>query len=174
MRLKFSSTATIRTIIRFIFRMTKTKTNKKPVLEVYKVDNSSIADSPLFTSGVSAGFPSPADDYIELKLDLNKYLIKHPSATFYVKVKGDSMKNAGINDEDILIVDRALEPRNNDIVVCVIDSEFTVKKIKKTKDSLYLLPENPEYKPIKVTESNSFQVWGVVSYVIHKTLKQNS
>jgi DNA polymerase V len=144
-----------------------TKTNKKVSLKVYSVDSSSNLKSPLFTSGVSAGFPSPADDYVELKLDMNKYLIKHPSATFYVKVKGDSMKGAGINDGDILVVDRALEPQNNDIVVCVIDSEFTVKKIKKTKDSLFLIPENLDYKPIKVSESNSFQVWGVVSFVIH-------
>lgn len=123
---------------------------------------------PLQNSRVNAGFPSPADDYVELKLDLNKFLIKHPSATFYVRVNGNSMQDAGIKDGDMLIVDRALEPKNNDIVVCIIDGEFTVKRIKKSKGSIYLIPENPDYKPVKITEQNDFQVWGVVSFIIHK------
>lgn len=137
-------------------------------IEFFTAEDTSKAISTLYGSGVSAGFPSPADDYVELKLDLNKYLIRHPSATFYVKVKGDSMKGAGINDGDILVVDRSLEPKNNDVAVCVIDSEFTVKKLRKTKDELYLMPENEEFKPIRVTEDNNFQVWGVVTYIIHK------
>ena len=148
----------------------KKNVNKQDVkLEIYNIDESSKETYPLYASKVAAGFPSPADDYVELKLDLNKYLIKHPSATFYVKVKGDSMKGGGINDSDILVVDRALEPKNNDIAVCVIDGEFTVKKLKKTKNELYLMPENPEFDPIKVSEYNDFQVWGIVAYIIHKT-----
>jgi DNA polymerase V len=149
--------------------MKKKVIKKEEELEFYRVDESTKLSPPLFASKVMAGFPSPAEDYIELKLDLNKYLIRHPSATFYVKVKGDSMKGAGICDGDILVVDRALEPKNNDIAVCVIDSEFTVKKLRKTKDEFFLVPENPDFKPIKVTEYNDFQVWGIVAYIIHKT-----
>jgi DNA polymerase V len=143
--------------------------NKKHKLEIFTVEDSQSYKPPLYFQGVSAGFPSPADDYTELKLDMNKHLIKHPSATFFVKVKGDSMKDAGINDGDILVVDRALEPKNNDISVCVIDGEFTLKKLRKTKDALFLIPENPEYKSIKVTEYNNFQVWGIVTFIVHKT-----
>jgi DNA polymerase V len=123
---------------------------------------------PLYNSGVSAGFPSPADDYVENKLDLNKHLISHPSATFYVRVKGSSMIGAGIKDGDLLIVDRALEPGNNDIAVCIIDGDFTVKRINKHNGDVYLIPENPDFKAIRITETNNFQVWGVVAYVIHK------
>ena len=148
----------------------KKKESKKDVsLEFYKIDEASKLSTPLFSSKVAAGFPSPADDYVELKLDLNKYLVKHPSATFYVKVKGDSMQGASIKDGDILLVDRALDPKNNDIAVCIIDGEFTVKKLMKTKNEFFLIPENAEFKPIKVTEYNDFMVWGVVAYIIHKT-----
>jgi DNA polymerase V len=149
--------------------MKKREGVRKNKLEFFIPEEAVDIKYPLYISQVSAGFPSPADDYTELKLDLNKYLIKHPSATFYVKVKGESMKGAGINDGDILIVDRAVEPKNNDIAVCVINSEFTVKRIKKAKDTLYLIPENPDFKPIKVTEYNDFQVWGIVTYIIHKS-----
>lgn len=117
---------------------------------------------------VPAGFPSPADEYLEPKLDLNRLLIKHPSATFFVRVQGESMINAGIHNGDILIVDRALEPRNGDIAVCVIDGEFTVKRLQLIEDELYLAPENGSYSPIKVTEFQDFKVWGVVTFVIHK------
>ena len=108
-----------------------------PSLDFYTVDNRIKLEVPFFNSPISAGFPSPAEDYVDLKLDLNKFLIKHPSATFYVRVKGDSMKNAGIFDNDILIVDKALDPKNGDIAVCVLDGEFTVKRIKKQKDQLF-------------------------------------
>jgi DNA polymerase V len=117
---------------------------------------------------VPAGFPSPAEEYLEPKLDLNQFLIKHPSATFFVKVQGNSMVNAGIHNEDILIVDRALEPKNGDIAVCVIDGEFTVKRLQIIDNELYLSPENGDFKPIKVTEFQDFKVWGVVTFVIHK------
>jgi DNA polymerase V len=126
---------------------------------------------PFIQSKVSAGFPSPAEDYEEQKLDLNKKLIKNQSSTFFVTVKGYSMIDAGIDDGDMLIVDRALYPSNNTIAVCVIDNEFTVKRISKTKDGFFLMPENKSYKPIKVTEDNNFEVWGVVSYVIKNTVK---
>lgn len=139
-----------------------------PSLDFYTVDNRIKLEVPFFNSPISAGFPSPAEDYVDLKLDLNKFLIKHPSATFYVRVKGDSMKNAGIFDNDILIVDKALDPKNGDIAVCVLDGEFTVKRIKKQKDQLFLMPENTDFQPILITDNNDFKIWGVVSYVIHK------
>jgi DNA polymerase V len=149
--------------------MKKKELKTEPKLEFYKIEESIKTGPPLYLSKVAAGFPSPADDYVELKLDLNKFLIQHPSATFYVKVKGDSMKNGGINDGDILVVDRSLEPRNNHIAVCILDGEFTVKKLKKIKDKLFLIPENPDFEPINVTERHDFKIWGIVSYIIHKT-----
>ncbi len=117
---------------------------------------------------VPAGFPSPADEYLEPKLDLNQFLIKHPTATFFVRVQGNSMINAGIHDGDILIVDRAVEPKNGDIAVCVIDGEFTVKRLHVENDELFLAPENGNFKPIKVTQFQDFKVWGIVTFVIHK------
>ena len=116
--------------------------------------------------GVSAGFPSPATDFLGNEIDLNKELCKNPLATFYIKVNGNSMINAGISDKDILIVDRSLEPQNNKIAVCFIDGEFTVKRIQVEDDYLYLMPENPSYPAIKVTEENELVIWGLVTYVI--------
>lgn len=124
---------------------------------------------PFYVTRVSAGFPSPADDHLEKKLDLNELVIKHPAATFFVRVSGDSMKNAGIFHGDILVVDRALDPKSNDIIVCVLNGEFAVKRFVKEKRRIVLYPENPDYAPIEVTEEMEFQVWGVAPYVIHKT-----
>lgn len=138
------------------------------MLEFYTVDVSETLSIPLFESRIPAGFPSPADDYMELELDLNKHLIKHPAATFYAKVKGNSMQDAGIHDGDMLIVDRALEPKEQDVVVCILDGEFTVKRVGFRGKDLYLLPANDAYKPVRVTKENAFQIWGVVAYVIHK------
>jgi DNA polymerase V len=121
---------------------------------------------PIINEGVSAGFPSPAADFMESSIDLNKELSKNPLATFYIKVKGNSMIDAGINDKDVLVVDRSLEPQNNKIAICFIDGEFTVKRIQLDKDCLYLMPENKNYQPIKVTEENQLLIWGIVTYVI--------
>jgi DNA polymerase V len=123
---------------------------------------------PYITEGVSAGFPSPAADFMETCIDLNKELSENPLATFYIKVKGNSMIDAGINDKDVLVVDRSLEPQNNKIAICCIDGEFTVKRIQLEKDCLYLMPENQSYEPIKVTEENQLIIWGMVTYVIKK------
>ena len=117
---------------------------------------------------LSAGFPSPAEEYIELAIDLNKELIKHPAATFYARVKGSSMIDAGIADGDLLIIDKALEPKDGDIAVCFIDGEFTLKRLALKEDGIYLMPANAEFKPIRITEENDFLVWGIVAYVIHK------
>lgn len=134
----------------------------------YTVDLHTEKELPFFASPVSAGFPSPADDYTDVSLDLNKHLIKHPAATFYARVKGDSMINAGIHDGDLLIVDRALDIYDNCVAVCIIDGEFTVKRLKKDSGKVFLVPENEEYKAIEITEFNDFEVWGIVAYVIHK------
>ena len=122
---------------------------------------------PLFLVPVSAGFPSPADDYIENSLDLNKHLIKHPAATFFVSVKGDSMIDAGIHSGDILIVDRSLDATDKKVVIAVVDGEFTVKRIRRVGEKIYLIPENSEYNSTEITESMDFTIWGVVTNVIH-------
>ncbi len=122
---------------------------------------------PLFLIPVSAGFPSPADNYIENRLDLNKHLIRHPAATFFVKVKGDSMIEAGIHSGDTLIVDRALEATDKKVVIAVIDGELTVKRIRITEGRIFLLPENQDYSPTEITDEVNFEIWGVVTNVIH-------
>lgn len=142
--------------------------NKDQKLTFFKPDFESELRIPYIKDGVSAGFPSPAADFMETNIDLNKELSTNPLATFYIKVKGNSMIDAGINDKDVLVVDRSLEPQNNKIAICFIDGEFTVKRIQKEKDCLYLMPENPNYSPIKVTEENELILWGIVTYVIKK------
>lgn len=127
------------------------------------------AENPLklpFVEGIKAGFPSPAIDFEDEKISLDKFLVKNHLATFYAKADGNSMTGAGIDDGDIMVIDRSLEPKANKIAVCCIDGEFTVKRIKIEKDGLYLMPENQDFEPIKVTESNQFIVWGIVTYVI--------
>jgi len=123
---------------------------------------------PLMSSKIPAGFPSPAQDYIEGKLDLNEYLIVHPASTFFVRVDGYSMQGAGIMPDDILIVDRALEATNNHIVIAIVDGELTVKRLKIKEKKYYLVPENDEFEPILIQEGMDFIIWGVVTYVIHK------
>jgi DNA polymerase V len=122
---------------------------------------------PLFLATVSAGFPSPAEDYIEGRLDLNQHLIKHPAATFFVRVAGDSMTGAGIHPGDILVVDRSLEPRDASVVIAVLDGELTVKRISRRAGRLYLVPDNSLYQPLEILEEMEFEVWGVVTSVIH-------
>lgn len=139
---------------------------KTPNLTFYKADVSTSVQLPFVVEGISAGFPSPADDFLDINIDLNKHLIKNPSTTFYGKVKGDSMIDAGIHNGDLLIIDKSLEPRNNKIAVCFIDGEFTVKRIKTEKDIVWLIAENEQYKPIKVTKDNDFVIWGIVINVV--------
>lgn len=137
------------------------------IKSIYSFNNKNKLKLPLFTSRIKAGFPSPADDYIEKNLDLNEYLIKHPASTFFLKVEGESMIDAGIHSGDILIVDRALEPKNNKIVIAALNGELTVKRIKKEKNKLFLIPENNKYEPIEISEEMDFSIWGIVTYVIH-------
>ena len=136
-------------------------------LSFYSMEEKTL-DIPFYQSNVSAGFPSPAEDFMELDLNLQEYLVQHPSATFCVKVTGDSMQNAGIFSGDVMVVDRALEPKNKTIVLAVLDGEFTVKRIHKKGDLLYLNPENENFKPIEITQEMNFKVWGVVTHIIHK------
>ena len=135
--------------------------------QICSPDLSISSPCPLFLVPVSAGFPSPADDYLESKLDLNEHLIKHESATFFVKVKGDSMIGAGIHSGDLLIVDRALEPTNKSVVIAVVNGELTVKRICKRDGNLMLVPDNGNYQPLHITECTAFEIWGVVTHVIH-------
>lgn len=120
----------------------------------------------LYQSSISAGFPSPADDFVERKLDLNEHLIKHPAATFFVRVRGSSMHNSGISDGDLLIVDRSLDPRDKSIVIALVEGEFTLKRVHLIKNKLYLVPENSNYDPIEITEEMDFIIWGVATNVI--------
>jgi len=135
-------------------------------LDIYSISMDTVLPLPLAESGISAGFPSPAQDYLDLAIDLNKELIRNPSSTFYARVKGESMQGAGIDHGDLLVVDRSVSPSNGKIAVCFIDGEFTVKRIKTDVNCCWLMPENPTYQPIRVTESNQFLVWGVVIYLI--------
>ena len=123
---------------------------------------------PLYLSTVPAGFPSPADDYIECKLDLNTHLIKHPAATFFVRASGDSMINAGIFSGDMLIVDKSLEASHGKIVIAAIDGELTVKRLSYQEGKVMLLAENPNYPPIDITAEQALVIWGVVTHVIHE------
>jgi|SRR5579859_1842995 len=134
---------------------------------IYKIDQTISYQLPLILTRIPAGFPSPADDYVEQKLDLNLFLIKHPAATFFVRVEGESMTGAGIQSGDMLIVDRALSVTDNAIVLALVNGEFTVKRIKKIKNKLYLQPENPQFKELEITADTDFEVWGVVTFVIH-------
>lgn len=138
------------------------------VVEMARVKERVLQPLPAFFSSVQAGFPSPADDHIETELDLHDLMVKHPAATFFVRVDGDSMCNAGIHSGDILVVDRSIEAVNGKIVVAVVNGEFTVKRFTLEEGGAYLVPENPDFPKLKIEEDTDFQVWGVVMYVIHR------
>lgn len=142
------------------------KLHSNKTINIFSALTDTALDLPIITEGISAGFPSPALDFVDLTIDLNKHLIKHPSATFYGRVKGSSLKNAGIDDGDLLIIDRSLEPTNGKIAICYIDGEFTAKRISVKKNELWLMPENDRYKPIKIEKENDFLIWGIVTHVI--------
>ncbi len=121
---------------------------------------------PLSSCGISAGFPSPADDHLEDIIDLNQQLIKNKEATFFGRAEGDSMIGAGIGNGDLLVIDKSLRPKNDNIAVCFLDGEFTVKRIKIEKDIIWLVAENEKYQQIKVTSENDFVIWGIVTHCI--------
>ena len=138
-------------------------------LDLFSIIKNTQINTSVFLDKISAGFPSPATDYMENKLDLNEYLIKHPAATFIVKTSGSSMINADIYSGDLLIVDRSLTPRNNNIVIASIFGDLTVKKIKKKDKSFFLISANEDYPSIEVKEEMECFIWGVVTYIIHET-----
>lgn len=137
------------------------------ILNIKASENSLELKRPLYLVPVAAGFPSPAEDYIEGTLDLNRHLIKHPAATFFVKVTGDSMINAGIHPHDTLIVDRAIDAVDKKVVIAVLNGELTVKRLRIKNNEFYLVPENKNYPVIKIEKDTDFQIWGVVTNVIH-------
>ena len=140
--------------------------NKK--LAFYALDNSKLDDIPIFGDAVPAGPTSPTNDYLDMDLNLHEFLVQNPADTFCVRAIGDSMIDANIQSGDVMVVDKALEPKNNDIVLAVFDGEFTVKHIRKSEGELYLMPANNNYQPLKVTSEVDFKVWGVVTFIIQK------
>jgi|TARA_B110000444_G_scaffold253275_1_gene283860 DNA polymerase V len=147
------------------------KTGKKNTnndLSFHSFEQLNLNDIKLAEPLVPAGFPSPADDFVEMEINLQDYIVKNKEATFCVKVEGSSMTKAGINTGDIMIVDRSLTPKHNDIVLAVIDGDFTVKRLAVNDNSVYLVPENDSFSPIKITELMDFQVWGIITHIIHR------
>lgn len=131
------------------------------------VIGAALSPLPLFGYAVPAGFPSPADDYIEDRLDLNQLLVQNKSATFFLRVKGDSMINAGINDGDIIVVDKSLKPEDRSVVVAVIDGDLTVKRLLWHHGVAELHSENPKYQPIRFKDGQELTIWGVVTSAVH-------
>ena len=125
---------------------------------------------PLTSNNISAGFPSPADDFKEIRISLDREIVKNEEATFYARVDGESMLGAGLNDGDLIVIDRSEEPKNGSIAVCFLDGEFTVKRLKLKNKEIYLVPENSKYSPIKIGEGNELSIWGVVTYVVKKMI----
>jgi len=144
------------------------KKNITIVHEIFLPKTESNEKLNLYSSQIPAGFPSPAEDFLEKRLDLNDYLIKNKTATFLIKVQGDSMINAGIHSGDILIIDRSIEASDGKIILGVLNGEFTIKRVVKKKGKLFLTPENDVFQPIEITEEMDFNIWGVVTYSIHK------
>ena len=144
--------------------------NEKNILSIINIEVNKKTNTPMFLDSVSAGFPSPATDYMENKLDLNEYLVQHPAATFTVKASGPSMMEAGILSGDLLIVDRSIKPKNDNIVIASVFGDLTVKKLRKKGSSLFLVSANNEYSSIEVKEEMECFIWGVVTYVIHKAI----
>ena len=141
---------------------------KKGKLTILKPEKSDKLGQWLIEQGISAGFPSPADDFKEIRISLDNELVKNRDATFYARVSGESMIGAGLDDGDLLVIDRSLFPENGKIAVCLVNGEFTVKRIVQEDGKLYLKAENEKYKPIELKEGNELIIWGVVEYVIKK------
>ena len=144
--------------------------NEEVKLHIFSADLSTELNLPFVDNGIKAGFPSPAQDYLTESIDLNKTLIRHSETTFYAKVSGDSLMDAGISDGDLVIIDKSLEAKNGDYVAAFIDGEFTLKQFKldEVNNCAWLIPANKKYQPIKVTEENDFLVWGVITSCIKR------
>jgi DNA polymerase V len=136
-------------------------------IEIFRPKRRANCNLPFYTCPISAGFPSPAEDYLEGKLDLNQHLIKHPVATFFLRVSGDSMIGAGIHEGDLLIVDRSIEPANNRVIIAAVNGELLVKRLRLRRKKIYLESENSSYPSLLITEAMDFLIWGVVTNVVH-------
>ena len=139
-------------------------------LKLFKADTSTVLALPYIEQGINAGFPSPADDFLDISIDLNKELVQNKDATYFARVNGNSMIDAGINDGDLLIIDKSIKPSNGKAAVCFIDGEFTKKWLNITKDVIWLTPANKNFKPIKVTKDNDFLIFGIITYIIKKPM----
>ncbi len=136
-------------------------------LQLYTSDTTLALELPYASGGIQAGFPSPAQDYLSESIDLNRELIEHPAATFYARVRGDSMSEEGITEDDILVIDRSIEPEHGDLADCCLDGEFTLKRLCfASHKRLFLMPSNRRYRPIEISSGHSFSVWGIVLYTI--------
>ena len=141
---------------------------KKEKLKFLKPGEGNTIGQWLIEQGISAGFPSPADDFKETRISLDRELVKNEEATFYARVSGDSMIGAGLDDGDLLVIDRSIQPENGKIAICLIDGDFTIKRIQKYNNKIYLVAENKKYKSIELKEENELIIWGMVEYVIKK------
>ena len=138
-------------------------------VDIFSADVSQSLALPYADQGIQAGFPSPAQDYLNESIDLNREIVKHPASTFYGRVEGESMIEEGIEPGDLLVIDRSIEPDDGDLTVCCVDGEFTLKRIRLERNRVWLQPSNEAFDPILVTPDNRFEIWGVVTY----TIKQN-
>lgn len=145
-----------------------TQKPREVTLDIISADVTTHIHLPYADHGIQAGFPSPAQDYISESIDLNHEIVKHPAATFYGRVSGDSMVNEGIEEGDLLVIDRSLQPEDGDLAVCCVDGEFTLKRIKIEPERVWLIPANESFDPIMVTPDSQFTVWGVVTYTIKR------
>lgn len=143
------------------------------VTDIMAADVSTTLELVYADQGIRAGFPSPAEDYVNEKMDLNRELVNHPAATFYGRVVGDSMSGEGIEEGDLLIIDKSLLPEDGDLAVCCLDGEFTLKRLKTEGGHLWLIPSNPAYAPIEITEGMDFKVWGVVTHTIKSNRRRH-
>ena len=137
-------------------------------IDIISMKNETEVERPMFPFGLSAGFPSPAEDYLDRRLDLHQHLVRNEAATFFLRAHGESMLGAGIHDGDLLIVDRSIEPAHRKVVIAALDGELTVKRLLHREGRVFLAPENPQFEPIDITESEFVHIWGVVTYVVHK------
>lgn len=146
---------------------------KQVSVDIFKPDLTTHVSLPYADQGIQAGFPSPAQDYISESIDLNREIVHHPASTFYGRVAGDSMIGDGIDPDDIIVIDRSLEPRDGDLAVCCVDGEFTLKRIRLEDNRVWLIPANEAFDPILVTPDNRFEIWGVVTYTIKRTRRRH-
>lgn len=146
------------------------------MLKFFRADTTTELSLIFADDGIRAGFPSPAQDYISETIDLNRELVRHPSATFYARVTGDSMSGEGIEDGDLIVIDKSLTPEDGDLAVCCVNGEFTLKRLRLTASGtrIRLMPSNPRYRPIDINPGDTFTVWGVVTHTIKANRKRQS